>query len=120
MSEETKYYGGTVTVAGRDLITGLLVGQTLEFTRIVVGSGEMPDGVHPMDMTELVNPVAEAVSTVPFIENGSLHLTVEYRNDLNGGLKEGFWLREFGIYAKTDEVDEVLLYYATSATVLSL
>ena len=113
-NEQTaKYYGGTVTVLGRELITSLMAGQTIEFTRIVVGSGEMPEGVEPIDMTDLVVPVAEGVSSVPTVENSVMSMIVEYRNDLNGGLKQGFWLREFGIYAKTAEMDEVLLYYAT-------
>ena len=107
------YYGGTITVKGRDLITSLIAGETIEFTRIVVGSGEMPEGVEPIDMEDLVNLVAEASSTVPTVENGVLSLVVEYRNDMNGGLKTGFWLREFGIYAKTANSEEVLLYYAT-------
>lgn len=111
--QKAKYYGGTITVKGRNLITSLLAGETLEFTRIVVGSGAMPDGVEPIDMEALVNPVAEAVSTIPVVENGEMFLTVEYRNDLNGGLKQGFWLSEFGIFAKTANSDEVLLYYAT-------
>lgn len=107
------YYGGTITVAGRNLITSLIAGETIEFTRIVVGSGAMPEGVEPIDMTDLVTPVADGTSTVPTVDNGALYLTVEYRNDLNGGLKEGFWLREFGIYAKTANTEEILLYYAT-------
>lgn len=107
------YYGGTVTVAGRDLITRLIAGETIELTRIIVGSGSMPEDVEPIDMTELVEPVAEATSTVPTVENNVMSLVVEYRNDMNGGLEEGFWLREFGIYAKTEETEEILLYYAT-------
>lgn len=107
------YYGGTITVAGRNLITSLMAGETIRFTRIVVGSGAMPEGVEPIDMTELVTPVAEGTSTIPTVENGAMYMTVEYRNDLNGGLKEGFWLREFGIYAQTDKTEEILLYYAT-------
>lgn len=107
------YYGGTITVKGRDLITSLMAGETIEFTRIVVGSGRMPEGVHPIDMTDLVSPVAEAVSTVPILEDGELSLVVEYRNDLNGGLKEGFWLTEFAIFAKTANTPEICLYYAT-------
>ena len=83
------YYGGTITVKGRDLITSLIAGETIEFTRIVVGSGEMPEGVEPIDMEDLVNLVAEASSTVPTVENGVLSLVVEYRNDMNGGLKTG-------------------------------
>lgn len=107
------YYGGTVTVKGRDLITSLIAGDTIEFTRIVVGSGKMPDGVEPIDMEALVNPIAEATSTVPVVENNVLSMVVEYRNDMNGGLKEGFWLNEFGIFAKTENSEEILLYYAT-------
>lgn len=107
------YYGGTVTVAGRNLITSLMVGKTIEFTRIVVGSGAMPEGVEPIDMVALVTPVAEGVSSVPTVENGVLSMVVEYRNDLNGGLLDGFWLREFGVFAKTEDTEEILLYYAT-------
>lgn len=107
------YYGGTVTVKGRDLITSLIAGATIELTRVVVGSGKMPEGVEPIDMEALVNPIAEATSTVPVVENNVLSMVVEYRNDMNGGLKEGFWLNEFGIFAKTEESEEILLYYAT-------
>lgn len=107
------YYGGTITVKGRDLITSLIAGETIEFTRIVVGSGEMPAEVEPIDMEALVQPVANATSSVPTVDNGVLSMVVEYRNDMNGGLKTGFWLREFGIFAKTEKSEEVLLYYAT-------
>ena len=107
------YYGGTITVDGRNLITSLMAGKTIEFTRIVVGSGKMPEGVEPIDMKELVQPVAEAVSTIPVVDNGVMSMIVEYRNDLNGGLETGFWLEEFGIFAKTEDTEEVLLYYAT-------
>ena len=107
------YYGGTVTVAGRNLITSLMAGKTIEFTRIMVGSGAMPEGVEPIDMVALVTPVAEGVSSVPTVENGVLSMVVEYRNDLNGGLQGGFWLREFGVFAKTEDTEEILLYYAT-------
>lgn len=107
------YYGGTITVLGRDLITSLVTGETIEFTRILVGKGAMPEGVEPIDMTELVDPVAEGASTLPVVDNGVITMTVEYRNDMNGGLQEGFWLREFGVFAKTENSEEVLLYYAT-------
>lgn len=107
------YYGGTVTVAGRDLITKLIAGDTIQFTRVVVGTGEMPEGKEPIDMTDLVQSVANGTSTSPIVKSGIVSMIVEYRNDLNGGLKNGFWLREFGVFAKTNNSKEVLLYYAT-------
>ena len=54
------YYGGTVTVAGRNLITSLMAGKTIEFTRIMVGSGAMPEGVEPIDMVALVTRLRRA------------------------------------------------------------
>lgn len=108
-----KYYGGTITTKGRDLITSLIAGGTIEFTRVMVGNGRMPEGIEPIDMEGLVSPVAAAVSTVPILENGVMSLVVEYRNDLNGGLETGFWLSEFAIYAKTADTPEICLYYAT-------
>ena len=59
------YYGGTITVAGRNLITGLIAGETITLTRVVVGAGAMPEGVEPIDMTGLVQPIAEASTSVP-------------------------------------------------------
>lgn len=107
------YYGGTITVAGRNLITSLIAGETIQFTRVTVGSGKLPEGKSPLDMTELVKEVAQATSTDPVSSGGEVCMTVEYRNDMNGGLKEGFWLSEFGVFAKTAETEEILLYYAT-------
>ncbi len=34
------------------------------------------------------------------------------QNDLNGGLEEEFWLKEFGVFARDGE-EEILLYYAS-------
>ena len=40
-------------------------------------------------------------------------MMVEYRSDLNGGLDRGFWIREFGVFAKDLDGSEVMLYYGT-------
>ena len=88
------YYGGTVTVKGRDLITRLIAGETITLTRVMVGSGKMPEGVEPIDMEALVNPIAEATTTVPIVENNVLSMIVEYRNDRTGSERR-FWLNEF-------------------------
>ncbi len=39
-------------------------------------------------------------------------LEVKSQNDLNGGLEEEFWLKEFGVFARDGE-EEILLYYAS-------
>ena len=105
--------GFTITKQGWKLLAKLLAGDKLEISKIMVGSGKVPEGVNPGEITELVRPVALATSTVPQVEDKQVSFIVEYRNDLNGGLAEGFWLNEFGVYANDPDNGEILLYYAT-------
>ena len=105
--------GFTITKQGWHLLAKLLAGDKLEISKIMVGSGKVPEGVNPGEITELVRPVALATSTVPQVADKQVSFIVEYRNDLNGGLAEGFWLNEFGVYANDPDEGEVLLYYAT-------
>lgn len=106
-------YGFTITTAGWNLLANLLAGETLELTRIMVGQGRVPEGINPADLDELVAPIAQATSTVPIVVGKNISFVVEYRSDMNGGLDEGFWLNEFGVFALDKNQDEVLLYYAT-------
>lgn len=105
--------GFTITKQGWHLLAKLLAGDKLEISKIMVGSGKVPEGVNPGEITELVRPVALATSTVPQVADKQVSFIVEYRNDLNGGLAEGFWLNEFGVYANDPDNGEILLYYAT-------
>ena len=105
--------GFTITKQGWHLLAKLLAGDKLEISKIMVGSGKVLEGVNPGEITELVRPVALATSTVPQVADKQVSFIVEYRNDLNGGLAEGFWLNEFGVYANDPDEGEVLLYYAT-------
>ena len=105
--------GFTITKQGWHLLAKLLAGDKLEISKIMVGSGKVPEGVNPGEITELVRPVALATSTVPQVADKQVSFIVEYRSDLNGGLAEGFWLNEFGVYANDPDDGEILLYYAT-------
>ena len=110
---EDKYYGFVVTDAGRELIAKLVAGQTLKISRIMVGTGFVPEGVKPTQLTDLQEPIAAGTSTMPTYDGASVHMIVEYRSDLNGGLEHGFWLREFGVYAMDPDKGEVMIYYGT-------
>lgn len=104
-------YGFVIPNVGRDLITTLLAGETLTITRCMVGSGKVPEGVEAVTLTDLVQPVAQATSTVPLVSKNQVDMTVEYRNDLNGGLDTGFYLSEFGVFARNKDGAEVMIYY---------
>lgn len=103
-------YGFFVPSAGRSYIASLMAGETLEISRIMVGSGK-PENLEDMaSLTDLVAPVAQGTSTTPLRNGDSVEMVVEYRSDLNGGLSTGFWLNEFGVFAM-DGDEEVMIYY---------
>ena len=106
-------YGFCVTDAGRYLIARLLTGETMHITKVMVGSGRIPDGVRMASVTDLFETVAQATSNEPQCSDGIAYMTIEYNNSLNGGLETGFWLNEFGIYAIDPAVGEVMIAYGT-------
>ena len=105
-------YGFTITAKGREFLAKQVAGAQLNITRVMVGSGKVPEGINPAYMTDLVQPVAQATSSFPIQEKETVSFIVEYRNDMNGGLKKGFWIREFGVFVRDGE-NEILVYYAT-------
>lgn len=108
------YYGCTPTKKGRALIAKVLATKTpLVITRVMVGAGTPPEGVMPDELEELVEPIAAGTSTEPTYDGDTVHMTIEYRSDLNGGLENGFWLDEFCVYARDPDDGEVMLYYGT-------
>ena len=105
--------GFVITQTGKKLLAELVATkQELNITKVLVGKGELQQGQTPEYFTDLIEPVTQATSTIPVVKNGVISFIVEYRNDLNGGLQEGFWLKEFGVFAKDGE-NEILLYYAS-------
>ncbi len=103
--------GFMITVKGRKLLAKLVAGEQLEITRVMVGSGNLGEE-SPAYFDDLIEPVAQATSTIPIAQEDVVSFVVEYRSDLNGGLQKGFWINEFGVFAKDGE-EEILLYYAT-------
>ena len=110
-------YGCTITRRGRNLITKIMAEKMpLTLTRTMVGSGTCPEGMFPGDLEDLVEPVAAATSNEPMYDEDTVHMTVEYRSDLNGGLDHGFWIREFGVFAKDPEDgSDVMIFYGALA-----
>ena len=109
-------FGSTIPWRGRELITRLLAtGTPLTLTRIMMGQGICPDDMHPADLADLVEPVAAGTSTTPLYNRDTINMTLQYRSDLNGGLDHGFWIREFGVFAKDLDGSEVMIFYGSLA-----
>lgn len=108
------HYGCTTTKKGRGLIAKVLASRTpLIITRVMVGAGTPTDDMDPADLEGLIQPVAEGTSTTPVYDGDTVHMTIEFRSDMNGGLEHGFWLDEFCVYVQDPDGGEVMLYYGT-------
>lgn len=109
---ESYGYSCTTTKRGRALIAKIMAEKMpLTLTRTMVGSGTCPEGLFPGELQDLVEPVAAATSNEPMYDEDTVHMTIEYRSDLNGGLDHGFWIREYGVFARDLDGEEILLYY---------
>lgn len=106
-------YGFIVPDTGLSLLAQANAGAQLILTRVEVGKGVATG--EASQLRALVSPVATATSSTPQVTAQVMQLMVEYRNDLNGGLTQGFWLSEFGLFAKVAGGAEALLYYASLA-----
>lgn len=106
-------YGFVIPIPGWNLLAKMVAGETLVISRIMVGQGKLTDDINPAALTDLIQPVAAATSTIPVTQNNIASFIVEYRSDLNGGLDTGFWLNEYGVFAIDPDEGEILLYYGT-------
>lgn len=102
------------TTHGRALMAKCMaLEQPLQLTRVLVGSGMVPEAVNLADVHELYEPVTEGEIGARSHENDRLYLTIEYANNLHPEQKT-FFLSEFIVYAADPETDEETdLLYAT-------
>ena len=98
-----------LTNAGKTIISSGLAGEPITFTKVCLGQGEKPENY--ADLTSVVS----AVKDLPILEisvgDGYADLSCEFSNT---DLKEGFWWREIGVYAKNGDGTEILYAYAHS------
>ena len=105
-------YGFIITTAGEGLLARAAAGEGLTLTEVWVGKGTVESAEAAKALTALLDPVAKATSTQPAVAGGQISMLVEYRNDMGGGLEEGFTLSEFGVMARAGDDAPTLLYYA--------
>ena len=105
-------YGFIITTAGEGLLARASAGEGLTLTEVWVGKGAVESAGAAKALTALLAPEAKATSTTPAVAGGQISMLVEYRNDMGGGLEEGFTLSEFGVMAKVGDDAPTLLYYA--------
>lgn len=106
-------YGFVITTAGEAMLARAAAGETLVLDGASVGKGVAQSAAAAKALTALIDPVAEATTSSPAVAGQQISITVEYRNDMNGGLETGFALSEFGITAHVGDDPSGLLYYGS-------
>ena len=93
-----QYDGMVLTNDGINLLALCQLGQKIEFTKVLIGDGRVPEGKTFQEMTALVNTkLALGIQNVDFVEDGRVDVTAIIDNS---GLEVGFFVREIGLFAK--------------------
>lgn len=116
------FYDNSVTDVGRLLLADIQSGAKFVPTKIVIGSGYMPQGKSTRTMTEVVEVVKElSLNKVQKTSDGSVIFGTAFSNE---DILQPFYYRELGLYAKgvyynddgepSNETKEVLYSYGNS------
>lgn len=109
----SKWEHTTITQQGQDMLDKLIAGGTaMNITRAVVGSGTVNATKLAMQ-TDVTDPVREVNLGHFHTENGAVTIPVIITNV---GLKEGYTAKQIGVYAQTDDGEEILFFIAQSDT----
>lgn len=99
----------SITDLGEQLIAKVLVGDTITFTKIVLGDGNMPSSQTPATMTDVVSPKEQAaISKCELTDAGQAVVGGRYTNEETD---QGFYWRELGLYAQDPDLGEILYSY---------
>ena len=104
----------SITMQGAVVIASLVAGGKLEFTRIQVGDGNIPDGQTPMTMTGLAHPLFDVtIHEVDFDSEAQATIKGIFSN---AQVETGFFYRELGLFAKDPTTGkEILFSYGNAA-----
>ena len=101
----------TLTNAGQALQTKVLAGETLTFTRIALGDGQL-NGQPISPLTALISQKATVeVDSVRVVNTSTAQVAGFFSNK---DISTGFWWRETGVFAQDPDVGEILYGYTNA------
>lgn len=101
----------TLTNAGQALQTKVLAGETLTFTRIALGDGQL-NGQPISPLTALISQKATVeVDSVRVVNTTTAQAAGFFSNK---DISTGFWWRETGVFAQDPDVGEILYGYTNA------
>ena len=107
------FYGFVITEAGNNLLAEMVAGDKLTITKVVMDKGTAESAEAARKLTAPIDPGPNGTSTEPTVDGTAVNMLVEYRSDLNGGLKEGFWIGGFAVFGKVENGAETMIYYGS-------
>ena len=108
------FYGFVITEAGNQMLAKMVAGQTLKLSGVFMDLGTVEDKETARQLIAPLEPGPAGTSTVPTVKGNQVGMIVQFRSDLDGGLKEDKWIGGFGVYAEDpDTGDPVMIYYAS-------
>lgn len=113
----SSFINNTVTYAGKRCIAKALSGETIRFTKIVMGDGDFPEAQDIRTIEEVVSPrVTLDIVKHDVIEPDTAVLGGVF---LNNEQHDGFWWRELGLYAEDPDLGEILYAYGNAGSFCS-
>ena len=98
--------GTVLTKQGKNLQAKAQTGVKLEFTKVMLGEGLLPDGVNLEDLTALILPKwTTGIQDIAVIGDGTSRIRALVSNVSPG---PGFFVREIGVFANDPDVGEIL------------
>ena len=98
-----------LTTQGRNLLALALTGKPLVFSRAYCGDGTLPPGQDTTSLTALISPKRElpiqSINTLQGI--GTCEVVLEMSNK---NLTQGFFVREYGLFAIHPDTQQEILY----------
>lgn len=101
--------GMILTTAGRNLLALALTGKELVFTRAFVGDGSLRTGQDPASLSALISPKRE-LPIQSMSVTGSVGTAEVVLEMTNKGLTTGFFVREYGLFARHPDTGSEVLY----------
>ncbi len=108
MADDIK--GMILTENGRNLLAQAMTGKTLTFTRAFIGDGIAQSNTDLSKITSLISPKKELAiqSITKTSQIGTCEIVLEISNQ---NLTQGFFVNEYGVFAKIDNEAEILYCY---------
>lgn len=102
--------GLILTIAGRNLLSQALTGKRLTFTRAEIGDGILASNIDGSEQTKLIRKKLELPiqSIQKSNQIGTCEIVLEMSNK---NLAEGFFVNEYGIFARIENEPEALYAY---------